>query len=87
MSRRRLIFVDNDGPEHLIRLQDIYYAPEGNHGVVHHHGGQLPLSVYRCPAAFQQQRGGCGFVLRVAEEIGWLGTDLGPLMTGRRVFI
>lgn len=36
-------FVDNDGPEHLIRLQDIYYAPEGNHGVVHHHGGQLPF--------------------------------------------
>ena len=42
-------FVDNDGPEHLIRLQDIYYAPEGNHGVVHHHGGQLPFLFIGAP--------------------------------------
>ena len=79
-------FVDNDGPEHLIRLQDIYYAPEGNHGVVHHHGGQLPFLFIGDPQPSGNGVEGAGFVLRVANEIGWLGMDSGCLRSGCRVF-
>ena len=78
--------IGDDGSEYFVPDDGYVYVPENKHDGVDHGRSLTFLSIGDLlPSGNGAEVS--GFVLRVAEEIGWLGTDSGPLMSGYLVFI
>ena len=78
--------VGDDGSEYFVSDNGYVYAPENKHDGVDHGRSLTFLSIGDLLSSGSSAEVS-GFVLKVAEELGWSRMDLGPLMSGYLVFI